>query len=138
MSVILFSKNEVYKTMANAYEDLKHLLVHPGENDERFYKALRRLYFANVATFLCQYYDDSPLHPDELTNIDPFQELEGKQTPTRPWRESLHDFLSAWSSLKYNLVTNDGEQYLAKDSYEFMEMLSMWLCRAVLEREGNR
>ena len=137
MSVILFSKNEVYKTMTNSFEDLKHLLRYRSWDDGRFYTALRRLYFANVATFLCQYHDNSPLHTDELSSIDTFTDFAGKRTFTRPMQESALDLLAAWNSLKYNLVTNDGEHYKAQDSYEFMEMLALWFCREVLEREGN-
>jgi hypothetical protein len=100
-----------------------------------FYRALRRLYFANVATYLCQYHDDSPLSQDELAAIDPFTKLQGKRTPNRSLVESNNAFLSAWGGLKYNLVTNDGEQYLAKESFEFLEDLALSLSRAVLERQ---
>ncbi len=134
MSVMLFSKNGVYQMMADAFEELKGLLQDHTWKDERFYKALRRLYFANVATFLCQYHDDSPLSKDELTTIDPFQGLEGKPDPSRQQLDSLHGFLSAWNSLKYNLVTNDGEKYLAKDSFDFIEQLAQTFSLEVSKR----
>src|SRR5947209_4300491 len=125
MSVILFHKTDAYQEMADAYEELKHLLDFRSGRDEQFYRALRRLYFANVATYLCQYHDDSPLSQDELTGIDPFQELAGKRTVNRSLVESINAFLSAWSSLKYNCTTNDGEEYIAKDSYAFMDDLAL-------------
>jgi hypothetical protein len=80
MSVILFTKEEVYQELADAYEVLKRILTYRSENDMKFYKALRWLYFANAATFLCQYHDDTPLSKEELSAVDPFIELEGKQT----------------------------------------------------------
>ena len=137
MSVILFQKTSVYQELANAFEELKHLLRFRSWDDGRFYRALRRLYFANVASYLCQYHDDSPLPPEELTAIDPFVALQGKRTPTRTPVESINAFLSPWNGLKYNLITNDGEQYKACDSYEFLEDLTQSLCRAVLEQEGQ-
>jgi hypothetical protein len=36
--------------------------------------------------------------------------------------------------LKYNWVTNDGEEYKASDSFEFMDALALSLARAVLEQ----
>src|SRR6266700_1268050 len=109
MSVILFSKGEVYKQLADAYEGLKHLrYFKTEEEDNRFYNSLRRLYFANVATFLCQYHDHTSLGEDELTAIDQFQELEGKDK-CQSDLEDLSEFLQAWGSLRYNLTTNDGE-----------------------------
>ena len=67
MSVIQFSKDQVFQELADSFEELKDLLFHRNWKDERFYKALRRLYFANVATYLCQYHDDSPLSVSELS-----------------------------------------------------------------------
>src|SRR6266446_8496774 len=101
MSVILFAKEEVYQDLADAYERLKYLRYNrTQEKDAQFYKSLRRLYFANVATWLCQYHDDSPLSESELTHIDPFMELDGKNRFTSDL-EALHAFLSAWGSLQY-------------------------------------
>ena len=62
----------------------------------------------------------------ELGAIDPFQELEGKRTPSRSPVESMNAFLSVWGGLKYNLVTNAGEEYVAKDSCKFMKDLALW------------
>ena len=79
MSVILFARAGIFKRMADCYESLKppmrayHYARFTEEDDYQFYKSLRRLYFANVATFLCQYHDDTP----ENLDIDPFQSLEG-------------------------------------------------------------
>ena len=138
MSVILFSKGEVYQEMADAYEGLKHLLFQPvdSERDERFYKSLRRLYFANVAAFLCQYHDDSPLAKEELGEIDPFQELQGKRSAKglllqADYAQLLEQFLEAWSSLQYNLTTNDGEEYRALQGYECIEEIAQRLSVAV-------
>jgi hypothetical protein len=83
MSVILFSPQEVYKDLADSYESLKGFMrlhaymVFNEEADGKFYKALRRMYYANVACFLCQYHDDTPLGEDELKSISTFQELQG-------------------------------------------------------------
>jgi hypothetical protein len=134
MSVILFHKSGVYQTMANVFEDLKHVLKYRSWGDGRFYTALRRLYFANVATFLCQYHDDSPLGEAELAAIDTFMELEGKRNPRRSLAESAEAFVSAWSSLKYNLITNDGEHYKAEDSYEFIEQLALTFCHEAMKQ----
>src|SRR3712207_4633471 len=82
--------------MANAYEELNGLLM-LRPDDYRFYMALRRLYYSNVAAYLCQYHDDSPLTAAKLTAIDSFMELEGKRTPGRSLVESAHDFLDAWA-----------------------------------------
>src|SRR5947208_16967681 len=99
MSVILFSKHEVYQQLADAYEGLKHLRLSQGKDyDAHFYKSLRRLYFANVATYLCQYHDDSPLEPNELCALDPFQELQGKADIQATDVEELSRFLEAWRS----------------------------------------
>jgi hypothetical protein len=132
MSVILFEKEEVYQQMADAFEDLKHLLRYRSWGDGRFYKALRRLYFANVACYLCQYHDDSPLSAEELITIDPFMELTGKKRVERSPVKSASLFLEAWSSLKYNLTTNDGEEYIARDSCAFLDDLAQQFSREVL------
>src|SRR5690242_5285024 len=115
MSVILYSKEEVYQEMADAYEGLKYLLHGCWSVDDvKFYKSLRRLYFANVATYLCQYHDDTPLSEAELTSIDGFMFLEGKKDTTLTNLDKVNSFLSAWTGLQYNLTTNDGECYEAK------------------------
>jgi Ser/Thr protein kinase RdoA (MazF antagonist) len=138
MSVILFEKTEVYQELANSFEELKHLFTSRSWGDEQFYKALRRLYFANVATFLCQYHDNTPLSENELTALDPFQQLDGKRTLNRPIAESAYRFLAAWSSLKYNLCTNDGEKYQARESYAFVESLALRISQEVLEVLQNQ
>jgi hypothetical protein len=138
MSVRLFAKEEVYQELADAYEDLKHIVMYRYDGDEKFYQTLRRLYFANVATFLCQYHDDTPLPKEELSAVDPFMELEGKRNLERSLLESLHSFLSAWRLLRYNLVTNDGEMYIAKSSYEYLDDLAQLFSREVAEREAER
>src|SRR5205807_1458607 len=103
MSVILFSKDEVYTEMANAYESLKHLLFYDGKRDERdieFYTSLRRLYFANVAAWLCNYHDDeSPLSAQELGCIDTFDLLDAgrHQFPNNHFLH-LHKLVRAWGS----------------------------------------
>jgi Ser/Thr protein kinase RdoA (MazF antagonist) len=138
MSVILFDPSDVYQEMADAYEGLKHRLHADAAADARFYKALRRIYYANVATFLCQYHDDTPLTPDELGAISPFQTVAGdaraggRRTPA----ELARQFLSAWSLLTYNLVTNDGEMYRACESFEQLEALALRLAALGLEAEG--
>src|SRR5215208_2884737 len=93
MSVILFQSTEVYQEMADAFEEIKYLLKYRSWGDERFYKALRRLYFANVATYLCQYHDDSPLSQEELTAIESFQKLDGKRRLNRTPVQSINAFL---------------------------------------------
>src|SRR2546421_10910450 len=134
MSVILFAKDDLYQSLANAYERLKqHLLPMSEEQDYTFYKSLRRLYFANVATYLCQYHDDTPLRNNELQAIETFSEIQGKADPRLSNVEALHIFLSAWGSLQYNLTTNDGERYEAREAYEFMTTLSLRFCRSVIE-----
>ncbi len=132
MSVILFNtKGDVFLEMAQSYEGLKKFTAQytwrrfTDEEDYQFYKALRRLYFANVACYLCQYHDESPLAPSELQAIETFSEIEGYSAPLYPVDgELVKQFLDAWGSLKYNLVTNDGEIYKAEESYEYMEGLS--------------
>ena len=83
MSVILFAKEQVYRKLADAYEGLHGLLHASREDDERFYKSLRRLYFANVATFLCQYHNEPGLPQEELIGIDTFSALQGKADPMK-------------------------------------------------------
>jgi hypothetical protein len=134
MSVILFSKSEVYQELANAYEGLKHLLRPYGEiEDAKFYKSLRRLYYANVATYLCQYHDDTPLLESELKSIDTFQEISGVVDTYSLDEVRLYRFVSAWNSLQYNLTTNDGEVYQAKESSEYLTSLVDQWTRRVLE-----
>ena len=139
MSVMLFSSNEVYKTMSRSYEGLKGLAMRYShrafsqEDDYQFYKALRRLYFANVSCYLCQYHDDTPLASAELQAIETFSEIEGYSAPVRPDHEELvNQFLDAWRSLKYNLCTNDCELYKASDSYDYMEELAHCYRRALI------
>src|SRR5437763_16223722 len=112
MSVILFSKTEVYQDLADAYERLKYLRYNrTQETYEQFYKALRRLYFANVATYLCQYHDNTSLLAAEAKSIDGFTELQGRCDSVTRKMDLFHKFLCAWRALQYNLVTNDGEKY---------------------------
>jgi hypothetical protein len=59
----------------------------------------------------------------------------GTRHPERSLEESAHEFLSAWSSLKYNLTTNDDEEYKAANSSEFMNELVLAFSQAVLERQ---
>jgi len=134
MSVILFSKDEVYQDLADAYERLKYLCFNRSqEKDNQFYKSLRRLYFANVATYLCQYHDDSALPEEELTHIDTFMELEGKNR-FESNLEALNTFLSAWGSLKYNLITNDGEYYQATEAARTVHDLADLFSREVISQ----
>ncbi len=135
MSVILFSKEEVYQPMADAYEGLKHLLrPYQVVDDEKFYKSLRRLYFANLATYLCQYHDNTHLSESDLKAIDGFVTLEGKHNPDYSNLELVNSFISNWRSLAYNLTTNDGEQYIAKEAQEYIEFLVSIFSRKVLEQ----
>src|SRR5262249_12789464 len=131
---------EVYKDLADSYESLKGFMRHYAcmtfneEADGKFYKALRRMYYANVACFLCQYHDDTPLNEKELTSISTFQELpEAEQDWTKPVEYHLHRFLLAWGSLCYNLVTNDGEEYRAQESYRYIQALVILYARAYFE-----
>jgi len=134
MSVILFTKSEVFQEMADEYEGLKHLQrVYGNIDDEKFYKSLRRLYFANVATFLCQYHDDSPISSEELQGIETFQDIEGEKSIVGDNVKRLNRFLDAWNSLQYNLITNDGEKYVAKESEEYIKSLIDLWTKGVLE-----
>ena len=141
MSVILFSKNEVYRIMANSYETLagvynRHFFISdPLVKRDNFYRALRRIYFANVACFLCQYHDDTP-EKNLDSFIDSFQELEGK-LESISLAEAVNNFLQAWSSLNYNLVTNDGEKFIAKDSYELLNEYALNLGRLLAEFQAR-
>jgi hypothetical protein len=137
VSVILFSKAEVYQTMADSYEGLKHLLrpFYTVEDEEsKFYTSLRRLYFANVAAYLCQYHDEPPLSKEELQAIDPFLEIQGQAQPNRTSLTNLAAFLKAWASLRYNLTTNAGEQYKPCEAFAYMEGLARRLTEAVVEQ----
>src|SRR5690349_16202519 len=108
MSVILFSRNTVFKEMADSYEGLKPYLrlryfTIDADYNYNFYKSLRRLYFANVATFLCQYHDDTPEDLSKL-NIDPFADFpKGKPDMSKDVLAHANAFLQARSSLQYNL-----------------------------------
>ena len=138
MSVILFTKGEVYQEMADSYEGLKSVMrsaymPFTQEDDAKFYMALRRLYFANVAAYLCTYHDDSPLGADELAGIDPFTDLQGHANPLLTTEEKIAQFLSALGSLTYNLITNGGEMYVAKESFEYLETLARRYSRAYFE-----
>ena len=132
MSVILFNSTGVYQDMADAYETLRRLLSVTDEERHKFYKALRRIYFANVATFFCQYHDDTPLRDEELARIETFQGVEGTVTWLSTMR-AAEQFLRAWMALKYNLVTNDGEEFRATDSYAYLEGIAEQCARAALE-----
>ncbi|SRR6266496_1053973 len=134
MSVILFSKDDLYQDLANAYERLKHhLITQNDDEDYKFYNSLRRLYFANVATYLCQYHDDTPLPAGDLQAIETFSQIQGKANPRLSEVEALHIFLHAWGSLQYNLVTNDGERYEATEACEFIASLASIFSRRVIE-----
>ena len=135
MSVILFNKNEVYQDLANAYEGLKDLQrIYHEIDDQRFYNSLRRMYFANVATYLCQYHDESKLSEKELLSIDSFAEITGVENSKKTYVQHMHDFLKAWGSLQYNCYTNDGEQYIAKNGQEYIEsLIDIWI-RELFER----
>ncbi len=139
MSVILFSKQEVYQDLADAYERLKYLRkTLTQEKDGQFYKSLRRLYFANVAAYLCQYHDDSPLSKAELTHIDPFMALNGKNR-FQSDLAAFHAFLTAWGRLQYNLITNDGEHYQAKEAFSVLTDLAEFFSREVVSNlTGNQ
>ena len=136
MSVILFTKAGVYQELADCYEGLKegmrvyfHRPFTP-EDDYQFYKSLRRLYFANVATFLCQYHDETP----ENTEVDTFIDLKGKRDPYVSFEQLVNTFVANWKSLKYNLVTNDGEQYRPVQAYEWIDRLAVHYMEALIEK----
>lgn len=142
MSVILFSKKEVYQKMADSYETMssiynRHFYISdPESHKQNFYRSLRRMYFANVATFLCQYHDETP--ETDLSFIDPFTELEGKNHyDYMTIEEGVDQFLQAWSSLEYNTTTNDGEQYIAKEGHEFLKNYGYNLGRLLAEIRGR-
>jgi hypothetical protein len=44
-------------------------------------------------------------------------------------------FLNAWGLLRYNLVTNDGERFVARDAYAYIEELAQ---RISEQRSGQR
>ncbi|GHO85206.1 hypothetical protein [Dictyobacter formicarum] len=104
-----------------------------AKEDSEFYTALRRLYFANVAAYLCQYHDETPLTDEELKSIDSFVALKGQAKPFTTSLVNLQAFLTAWESLKYNLVTNAGERYEAVSAYVYIETLAERFTRAVIE-----
>ncbi len=140
MSVILFNskKDSVFAEMATSYENLKHFArVHAyrtfSETDDyAFYKSLRRLYFANVACWLCQYHDESPLPQGEILSIETFSNIDClKPGPILPPGEHVHNFLEAWGSLNYNLCTNDGEFYKPLESHELITNLAQSYGRAL-------
>jgi hypothetical protein len=114
--------------MASAYMALKHHLLDTEDDTNRFYKALRRMYFANVATYLCQYHDDSRLSEKELLSIDTCQEISA-EVKESGIMENVRAYLRAWGSLKYNTITNDGEQYIARESYEYLQGLAERMAR---------
>lgn len=134
MSVRLFSRTDDFQPLADAYETLKPLLGSQWSGtNEQFYKALRRLYFANVATYLCTYHDDTPLSEDELTAIEPFQELKGQPKANATPLACAYEFMRVWGQLKYNLITTDGEEYVATHSHQFMNRLERCICFVVLK-----
>ena len=90
-----------------------------------------------MATFLCQYHDDSPLTEKELTHIDTFMELDGKDG-FQSDLEALNAFLSAWGSLQYNLITNDGEYYQAKEAHACIANLAEFFSREVVNRLSRK
>lgn len=137
MSVILFEKCEVYQELADGYEGLKSCLESSEESDIKFYKSLRRLYFANVATYLCQYHDEVGLTNKDLPFIDPFMSLQGKADPMKSTLAKAHDFLSSWGSLRYNLVTNDGEEYHPIEAYGYINEVALRISREVIEQAVN-
>jgi hypothetical protein len=140
MSVILFDKADVFQEMANAYEGLKpHMqlsayISFTAADDKEFYGALRRLYFANVATFMCQYHDETPEHPA----IDPFTDLQGKADIDATFEHKIYMFISGWRSLKYNLVTNGGEEFRPVQSYKYIERLAARYMEALVDMYGER
>jgi len=140
MSVILYSRENVFKEMADSFEALKPALRQAQftvteDYDDTFYKALRRLHFANVATFLCQYHDDTP---ESKLAIDPFADFpQGNPDRTKSVLAHANTFLTAWSSLQYNLITNDGERFIAKEAHEFIEGYARRMSQCVIEREAE-
>jgi len=41
-------------------------------------------------------------------------------------------FLNAWGLLRYNLVTNDGERFVARDAYAYIEDLAQRISEPAL------
>ena len=138
MSVILFAKVEVYQSLADAYEGLKRLVQSSDDEDTQFYKSLRRLYFANVATYLCQYHDEPGLTNKDLPPIDPFLNLQGKADPMKSTLEKGNEFLHNWGRLAYNLVTNDGEAYHPRQAYRYINELAIRISRNVIVQAVNQ
>lgn len=141
MSVILYTKKEVHQKMADAYEELKYVFVLGTiveKTDEKFYKAMRQLYFCNVATWLYQYGKERAFKPEELAVIDSFDELKGNPDYTKKLHESLSDFTHAWTSLTYNLIANDGTQFIQREAVETIEQLivvfTMELCDRIRQK----
>ena len=126
MSVILFHSSEVYTELAKAYESLKPYRLYEVEvKSDAFYGALRRLYFANVAAFLCNYHDETELDQETLASIETFSDFGPVQGDSdKDLHELVYDFCSAWGSLEYNLYTNGGELYKPQESYELLSKMA--------------
>ena len=90
-----------------------------------------------MASFLCQYHDDTPEDISKL-DIDPFSDFpEGKPDRQKNTLANAHAFLLAWNRLKYNLVTNDGEQFIAKEAQDFIEDYASSMSRHIIGREAE-
>ena len=102
-----------------------HYMSFTEEDDSQFYMALRRLHFANVACFLFQYHDDTPLGADELSAIETFAEdMTGKPVIGVTSLQLVSRLLRAWESLKYNLRMNAGELFIAQQSFDYINNLA--------------
>lgn len=133
MSVILYSKQEVYQQMADAYEELKYVFVFGTDvekTDVKFYKALRQLYFCNVATYLYQYDHSGFTKPTEYS----FQELQGVPDKSKKAYESLSSFSHAFTSLTYNLIANDGSQFTVLEAIDTIQQLLIVFTMEVCDR----
>ena len=130
MSVILYSKKEVYQQMADAYEELKYVFVFGTDvekNDLKFYKALRQLYFCNVATYLYQYDNTEPASYS-------FNELQGIPDKSKKAYESLSSFVHAFTSLTYNLIANDGSQFTVLEAIDIIQQFIIVFTMEVCDR----
>ena len=139
MSVMLFTSSGIYKTMAESYEGLKRFTtshtcrIFTQDDDRRFYNALRRLYFANLVCHLCDCPDDIPFPSGVQEEIRMFSQAATYKSSGAVTEVLVDNFLGAWTRLKEELHTNDGELYKAVDSYEYMEELAGCYGRALAE-----
>lgn len=135
MSVILFEPSEVYLDLAISYEKLKdfcrfHDKTFTEDEDNQFYKSLRRMYFANVACYLCQYHCNNSINTEGISTfkID-LKKLAKEDKEVQNPEDYISDFLDAFGALEYNLCTNDGENYIAEQAFSLLKGLKDFYTR---------